>query len=102
MGSYGHISIDTGALDIEGNIYDPEFQKYVDDCDGIKLADYPPEYSQTEIKTLMTSIWTRRKEFQAPADACVSPLLCVGVIAHCAPTVPRASTQPRSRASSIS
>ena len=71
VGSYGFINMETGALDIEGNVYDAEFQKYVDECDGIKLADYSPVKSDREVKTPMTSIWSRKKDFSAPEDACV-------------------------------
>lgn len=74
VGSYGKINFDTGALDIEGNVYDPEFQTYVDECDGITIADYPPVYSEETVKASRNSIWTRTKEFSAPADACVASL----------------------------
>lgn len=56
-------------MDIEGNVYDPEFQTYIDECDGIKLTDHPPVYSEETFKPVMSSMWVRKKEFEGPSDA---------------------------------
>ncbi|KAG9308499.1 hypothetical protein JVU11DRAFT_11843 [Chiua virens] len=69
VGSYGLINAQTGSLDVEGNVYDPEFQKLVDEGHGIKIADYPLEYTNTEIKPILNSMWVRKKEeFKVPSD----------------------------------
>ncbi|KAF9233271.1 hypothetical protein BU15DRAFT_80288 [Melanogaster broomeanus] len=43
VGAYGKIDRDTGALIVEGNIYDPEFQEELDKVNGkLKMAESSP------------------------------------------------------------
>ncbi|KIJ66086.1 hypothetical protein HYDPIDRAFT_167012 [Hydnomerulius pinastri MD-312] len=69
VGSYGQVNFDTGALDVEGNVYDPDFQKYVDDVDGrIKMTDCPPLWGDVEEDIVLSTIGLRDKDLKPGPD----------------------------------
>lgn len=64
VGSYGLFSAQTGRFEVEGNVYDPEFQKLLDATDGkIKLSDHPPVLDDEEKDFAVGSMGVRPKEF---------------------------------------
>lgn len=70
VGSYGRFNAQTGRFDVEGNVYDPEFQKLLDATDGkMKLSDYPPVLDDEEKDFAVGSMGVRPKEFSPGSDA---------------------------------
>ncbi|KIJ63519.1 hypothetical protein HYDPIDRAFT_112945 [Hydnomerulius pinastri MD-312] len=70
VGSYGQVNYDTGEMEVEGNVYDPEFQQYVDEVDGrMKMTDYPPVWSEVKQDVAMASLGVRRGELKPGPDA---------------------------------
>ncbi|KAG2364555.1 hypothetical protein BDR07DRAFT_1279388 [Suillus spraguei] len=69
VGSYGRFNAQTGNFDVEGNVYDSEFQKLLDATDGtMKLSDYPPVLGEEEKDFAVGSMGVRPKEFSLGSD----------------------------------
>ncbi|KAG2338276.1 hypothetical protein BDR05DRAFT_969350 [Suillus weaverae] len=69
VGSYGRFSAQTGKFEVEGNVYDPEFQKLLDATDGkMKLSDHLPVLDEEEKDFAVGSMGVRAKEFSPGAD----------------------------------
>lgn len=65
VGAYGRLNNETGELDIEGNIYDPEFQVLLDKVDGqLKLADFPPQIGAVEGDFIVRTMGVRQKDLK--------------------------------------
>lgn len=69
VGSYGRFNAQTGRFDVEGNVYDPEFQKLLDATDGkMKLSDHLPVLDEEEKDFAVGSMGVRAKEFSPGSD----------------------------------
>ncbi|KAG1788686.1 uncharacterized protein HD556DRAFT_850034 [Suillus plorans] len=69
VGSYGLFSAQTGRFEVEGNVYDPEFQKLLDATDGkIKLSDHLPVLDDEEKDFAVGSMGVRPKEFSLASN----------------------------------
>jgi hypothetical protein len=59
-------------LDIEGNIYDPEFQILLDKVDGkLKLADFPPQVGAVEGDFIVCTMGVRQNDLKVDGEMCV-------------------------------
>lgn len=69
VGSYGRFNAQTGSFDVEGNVYDPEFQKLIDATDGkFKISDHPPVFDEEEKDFAIGSLGVRAKDFSPGLD----------------------------------
>lgn len=69
VGAYGRLNTETGELDIEGNIYDPEFQVYLDKVDGkLKLADFPAETGAVEDDFIVCTMGVRQNDLKVDGE----------------------------------
>ncbi|KAG0701170.1 hypothetical protein DFH29DRAFT_928234 [Suillus ampliporus] len=69
VGSYGRFNAQTGRFDVQGNVYDPEFQKLLDATDGkLKLSDYPPVLDDEEKDFTIGSMGVKKKDFTPGSD----------------------------------
>jgi hypothetical protein len=72
VGAYGRLNAETGELDIEGNIYDPEFQILLDKVDGnLKLADFPAQIGAVEGDFIVCTMGVRQNDLKIDGGMCV-------------------------------
>jgi hypothetical protein len=72
VGAYGRLNTETGELDIEGNIYDPEFQVLLDKVDGtLKLADFPAQIGAPEGDFIVCTMGVRQNDLKIDGEMCV-------------------------------
>ncbi|KIJ67358.1 hypothetical protein HYDPIDRAFT_180293 [Hydnomerulius pinastri MD-312] len=66
VGAYGTLDRGTGELNVEGNIYDPDFQEELDKVTHgrLRLADYPPELGGVEADFVVKSSGVRERDFK--------------------------------------
>jgi len=75
VGAYGRLNNETGELDIEGNIYDPEFQVLLDKVDGqLKLADFLPQIGAVEGDFIVCTMGVRQKDLKIDGEINVAGL----------------------------
>ncbi|KAG1867042.1 hypothetical protein C8R48DRAFT_599837 [Suillus tomentosus] len=75
VGAYGRLNNETGELDIEGNIYDPEFQVLLDKVDGqLKLADFLPQIGAVEGDFIVCTMGVRQKDLKIDGEIKVAGL----------------------------
>lgn len=75
VGAYGRLNTETGELDIEGNIYDPEFQVLLDKVDGaVKLADFPAQIGAVEGDFIVCTMGVRQNDLKIDAEINVAGL----------------------------
>ncbi|KAI9569216.1 hypothetical protein HD554DRAFT_2020862 [Boletus coccyginus] len=76
VGAYGTVDKETGDLIVEGNIYDPAFQKELDKHNsGIRMADFPPQEGPAEDDFVISSRGAKRGDVD-------NSEVCVAGIAH--------------------
>ncbi|KAG1751914.1 hypothetical protein EDD22DRAFT_784921 [Suillus occidentalis] len=69
VGAYGRLNTETGELDIEGNIYDPEFQVLLDKVDGtLKLADFPAQIGAPEGDFIVCTMGVRQNDLKIDGE----------------------------------
>jgi hypothetical protein len=69
VGAYGRLNVESGELDIEGNIYDPEFQILLDKVDGkLKLADFPPQVGAVEGDFIVCTMGVRQNDLKVDGE----------------------------------
>ena len=72
VGAYGEVESETGELRVEGNIYDPEFQKTLDKLGlALRVADHPPELGGVEEDFIIASKGARRVDVHLGPEAWV-------------------------------
>ncbi|KAG0701169.1 hypothetical protein DFH29DRAFT_928228 [Suillus ampliporus] len=75
VGAYGRLNTETGELDIEGNIYDPEFQVMLDVVDGrLKLADYPAQIGAVEEDFIVCTMGVRQNDLRLDGEINIAGL----------------------------
>jgi len=75
VGAYGTINYETGELEVEGNIYDPEFQAELDKINiKFKIADHPPMQGEIEKDSIIASSGARKRDFNVESEAAVPGL----------------------------
>lgn len=75
VGAYGRLNTETGELDIEGNIYDPEFQVLLDKVDGtLKLADFPAQIGAPEGDFIVCTMGVRQNDLKIDGEINVAGL----------------------------
>lgn len=75
VGAYGRLNTESGELDIEGNIYDPEFQILLDKVDGkLKLADFPPQIGAVEGDFIVCTMGVRGNDLKVDGEINVAGL----------------------------
>jgi hypothetical protein len=57
-------------LDVEGNIYDPEFQEELDKINVMfKIANHPPKEGEIEKDFIIASSGARQRDFNVGSEA---------------------------------
>jgi hypothetical protein len=69
VGAYGTVDKETGDLIVEGNVYDPAFQKELDKHNaGIIMADFPPQEGAVEDDFVISSRGSKRGDVDKESD----------------------------------
>ncbi|KAH0831047.1 hypothetical protein J3R83DRAFT_13556 [Lanmaoa asiatica] len=72
VGAYGTVDKETGDLRVEGNIYDPEFQRELDNHGvNLNLANYPPQEGPVEDDFVVSSRGAKHQDMNADKAVCV-------------------------------
>ncbi|KAF8839988.1 hypothetical protein BDN67DRAFT_1003296 [Paxillus ammoniavirescens] len=75
VGAFGTHNRRTGELDVEGNIYDPEFQEELDNLKiKFKIANHPPKEGEIEKDFIIASSGARKTDFNVGSEAAVAGL----------------------------